>query len=116
MLGSEVCWIVAPLCSSPAQEFISKLLRENDFNEIKSALMSQIRSYCQGMNRCLGKKINDKCYKWNSQKFPNVFEFLDSFPVLEFQMDNNFTYVWGPRDYFYSDNQEDYCLGLDEYR
>jgi len=31
-------------------------------------------------------------------------DMLDSFPTLEFSLDNNYTYKWRPRDYLFNDD------------
>jgi len=72
--------------------------------------MDKMEDYCQYEGNCQGTQSNTKCYYWNKVNFPDVNDFLGTFPKMEFQMDNNFTFVWEPQNYFYSDDGLLYCL------
>lgn len=76
--------------------------------------MVRFNTFCQLEGHCLGNKKSSKCYDFENDLFSNVNDFFDTFPLLEFQLDNNYTYEWGPRDYFYSDDNIKYCLSFEK--
>ena len=76
--------------------------------------MKKFENFCQDQSNCQGRQSSSKCYYWNKMSFPDLDSFLNTFPKLEFEMDNNFTFVWEPRDYLYSDDNLVYCLPFEE--
>lgn len=76
--------------------------------------MDKFDSFCKNPDNCKGRKSSSKCYYWNKVNYSDFNSFLETFPILEFAMDNNFTFVWQPQDYFYSDDGLVYCLPFEE--
>lgn len=76
--------------------------------------MSKFEKFCENKEHCLGNQKNSKCFYWNKLLFKDLEEFLRTFPVLLFEMDNNFTFLWYPKNYFYSDDDLLYCLPFEE--
>lgn len=77
-------------------------------------IMNNFQNFCENQGHCEGSQKNSKCFYWNKVLFKFVEEFLGTFPVLQFQMDNNFTFVWHPQNYFYTDDELLYCLPFEE--
>lgn len=71
--------------------------------------MGKIYSHCNVEGNCLGRKINGNCY-FPSDSTISLNQFLDSFPSLVFEMENDFDFIWSPHDYMYSDDGVNYCL------
>ncbi len=71
--------------------------------------MGNIFSHCNIEGNCLGRKINTNCF-FPSDSTISQNQFFDSFPKLVFEMENDFDFLWSPREYMYSDDGVHYCL------
>ena len=76
--------------------------------------MDKFDTFCSIKENCQGRKHSEKCYYWNNLQFSDVFDFLNTFPKIEFELDNNFKFIWEPKNYFYSDDNLLYCLPFEE--
>ena len=76
--------------------------------------MDKFNDFCQYEENCQGSQSNEKCFYWNNGKFPDVDSFLNTFPNLEFKMDNNFIFLWEPQNYLYSDDGVLFCLPFEK--
>lgn len=77
--------------------------------------MDKFTKFCDNSEKCKAvRQNNPKCFYWNKVYFPEIDDFYQFFPNMEFEMDNNFTFIWTPKNYFYSDDNIFYYLPFEE--
>ncbi|KRW98301.1 Aspartic peptidase domain [Pseudocohnilembus persalinus] len=75
--------------------------------KIIDEMYQTIYDFCdQSEKNCVGsvKRFgNQKCWKRDAKNFPNIQDFFDTFPPIEFKMNKDFTFVWEPSSYLFED-------------
>lgn len=118
-MSKALLWTLERRCSMHTIKFISNIIKEKInyvFAYLKSAIVEHFGEFCVFSPKCQAALHVTKCYFHDHTKYPNIDDFFDIFPKIEFTLDDNFNFVWEPKDYLYTyGTQKDlYCLPFEK--
>lgn len=78
--------------------------------------MSEFNALCEGNLKCASIRLGQNCFLFQPDVYDEQMEgFYKVFPNIVIGMENDYDYVWEPKDYLYTiKNQSRYCFGFQE--